>query len=399
MMPHALLLNALLHACFTVGGATGQHITVLTGDQTPALTDRVDGCFHDRLFSSPVRERDPGRSNLFYLPLAPKGYYEFLSKIPGKKHLSHEEKFRVVEEYARHVVATARNTSAAEAAHRAGAPHFWVNSHDDGRGALTRAVGPWLADAIFVGNEGDPTSHGADPAKQEAFRPSRDVVSAPGAAVVAAWRRAWHLGERPPATRSTLVFYAGTNSTKLRQRMFGMGSEWAAAASRLGLRAQLVAHHLNSSEYEASLSSSLFCLCPRGFGVWSPRLVDAVMHGCIPAVLADTYWLPLSCFLDWRRFSLFLPEGDPEAWTALLTAALPRAAAMHAELLRVRRHLIFWSHQAENKYLASQDDHFEMLLLELYLRAHGCAAPPQRSNESLPDTQTPRQTDGSRSLS
>ena len=140
-----------------------------------------------------------------------------------------------------------------------------------------------------------------------------------------------------------------------------MQPKLSAAAKRVSKRVQIGPA---TPQYGERLSESVFCFCPRGHGVWSPRMVDAIMHGCIPVILGDSYWLPLSCLLDWREFSLFLPETEPGRWPELLLAALPRAPQMHEAALRVRRHFV-WRNTTE--------DHFNMMLLEIFLRRQACA--------------------------
>jgi hypothetical protein len=59
----------------------------------------------------------------------------------------------------------------------------------------------------------------------------------------------------------------------------------------------------------------------RGTQVQSPRIVEILLFGCVPVVMADTYDLPLSDVLDWRAFSVRVPQGDPGALPAALAAA------------------------------------------------------------------------------
>ena len=79
--------------------------------------------------------------------------------------------------------------------------------------------------------------------------------------------------------------------------------------------------------------------------------------------------MPLSCFVDWRRFAVFVPQADANR-TAHILDALPaeRTRALHAELLRVRHYFGF------DKRLRHGLDAFEMHLLELFLKAQFCAA-------------------------
>jgi putative beta-1,4-xylosyltransferase IRX10 len=39
--------------------------------------------------------------------------------------------------------------------------------------------------------------------------------------------------------------------------------------------------------YYEDMQRSVFCLCPLGWAPWSPRLVEAVVFGCIPVIVAD----------------------------------------------------------------------------------------------------------------
>jgi hypothetical protein len=53
-----------------------------------------------------------------------------------------------------------------------------------------------------------------------------------------------------------------------------------------------------------------FCLCPGGYEVNSPRIVEAIYNDCIPVVLADAFVLPFSDVLNWSAFSLHIKESD-----------------------------------------------------------------------------------------
>lgn len=53
-----------------------------------------------------------------------------------------------------------------------------------------------------------------------------------------------------------------------------------------------------------------FCLCPGGYEVNSPRIVEAIYNDCIPVVLADAFVLPFSDVLNWSSFSLHIKESD-----------------------------------------------------------------------------------------
>ena len=56
------------------------------------------------------------------------------------------------------------------------------------------------------------------------------------------------------------------------------------------------------------MRDSKFCLHVRGTRVQSRRLIEGLMFGCVPVILADGYELPMSWLFDWSKFSIRLPE-------------------------------------------------------------------------------------------
>ena len=46
--------------------------------------------------------------------------------------------------------------------------------------------------------------------------------------------------------------------------------------------------------------------------MWSPRVYESVLSGCIPVIMADGMHLPFSFTgsgIDWRKFSVMIPEN------------------------------------------------------------------------------------------
>ncbi|GJN30029.1 hypothetical protein PR202_gb18303 [Eleusine coracana subsp. coracana] len=62
--------------------------------------------------------------------------------------------------------------------------------------------------------------------------------------------------------------------------------------------------------YRSEMARSLFCLCPLGWAPWSPRLVESVLLGCIPVIIADNIHLPFPSVVRWPDISLQVAEKD-----------------------------------------------------------------------------------------
>lgn len=62
--------------------------------------------------------------------------------------------------------------------------------------------------------------------------------------------------------------------------------------------------------YQSEIVRSVFCLCPLGWAPWSPRLVESVVLGCVPVIIADGIRLPFSQAIRWPEISLTVAEKD-----------------------------------------------------------------------------------------
>lgn len=96
--------------------------------------------------------------------------------------------------------------------------------------------------------------------------------------------------------------------------------------------------------YQAELLRSIFCLCPLGWAPWSPRIVESVVFGCVPVIIADNIALPYSHVLNWSSISLTVREADvPRLAKILLHVAATNLSAIQKNLWRAenRRALLF----------------------------------------------------------
>ena len=62
--------------------------------------------------------------------------------------------------------------------------------------------------------------------------------------------------------------------------------------------------------YCKDLFQSKFCLCPPGWWKWSPRLVEAILAGCIPVILTSSLSHPFESKLDFEKLALFVNKSQ-----------------------------------------------------------------------------------------
>ncbi|KXZ48695.1 hypothetical protein GPECTOR_26g598 [Gonium pectorale] len=76
-------------------------------------------------------------------------------------------------------------------------------------------------------------------------------------------------------------------------------------------------------EYTELLSRANFCLVAPGDG-WSARMEDAVLHGCIPVIIADGVHAVFESLLDVDAFALRLPQEQVPRLLEILLAVPPK---------------------------------------------------------------------------
>ncbi|KAF8389138.1 hypothetical protein HHK36_025824 [Tetracentron sinense] len=166
----------------------------------------------------------------------------------------------------------------------------------------------------------------------ESFRPRRDV-SLPEIHI--------HRGElgQPhvspaPNKRSILAFFAGRAHGNIRKILL---KHWKDKDNEVQVHEYLS----TPLDYTKAMDQSKFCLCPSGYEVASPRVVEAIYSVCVPVIISDNYVLPFSDVLDWSQFSVQIPvERIPEIKTILQGISIDKYLKMQKNVMRVQKHFV-----------------------------------------------------------
>ena len=58
------------------------------------------------------------------------------------------------------------------------------------------------------------------------------------------------------------------------------------------------------------MEASHFALCPRGYGVTSFRLYEAMQFGCVPIYISDDFMLPMTEKVSWEKICLLIKPSE-----------------------------------------------------------------------------------------
>uniref|UniRef100_A0A0E0JLL6 Exostosin GT47 domain-containing protein n=1 Tax=Oryza punctata TaxID=4537 RepID=A0A0E0JLL6_ORYPU len=230
-----------------------------------------------------------------------------------------------------------------------GADHFLVACHDWGS-YTTTAHGDLRRNTIKALCNAD-SSEGI-------FTPGRDV-SLPETTIRTPRRPLRYVGGLPVSRRGILAFFAGNVHGRVRPvllRHWGDGRD-----DDMRVYGLLPARVSRRMSYIQHMKNSRFCLCPMGYEVNSPRIVEALYYECVPVIIADNFVLPLSDVLDWSAFAVVVAEKDiPDLKKILQRIPLRKYVAMHGCVKRLQRHFLW--HARPLRY-----DLFHMILHSIWL--------------------------------
>ncbi|CAL5046330.1 unnamed protein product [Urochloa decumbens] len=292
--------------------------------------------------SAGVRTLDPARAHVFFLPfsVAQMVRYAYQPGTYDKTPL-----LGLVADYVR-VVASRHpfwNRSS-------GADHFMLSCHD------------WGPEASM----GHPELHAngiralCNANTSERFRPGQDVSVPEINLYDGGMPRQLTAAAPPPASaRPFLAFFAGGRHGYVRDQLL---RHWKGRDMSTFPVFEHGEHDQGRLDYYSYMRRARFCLCPSGYEVASPRVVEAVHAGCVPVIVSDGYALPFADVLRWEAFSVAVPVADiPRLREVLEGITAAEVERMMQGVRLVKRH--FTVHQPPERL-----DVFHMILHSVWLR-------------------------------
>lgn len=190
----------------------------------------------------------------------------------------------------------------------------------------------------------------------QGFKIGRDV-SLPETMVRSVRNPQRDIGGKPPQQRSILAFYAGNMHGYLRPILLKHWKDKDPDMKILGPMPHGVA---NKMSYIQHMKNSKYCICPKGYEVNSPRVVEAIFYECVPVIISDNFVPPFFEVLNWDAFSLILAEKDiPNLKQILLSVPEEKYLKLQLGVRRVQKHFLW--HTKPLKY-----DLFHMTLHSIW---------------------------------
>lgn len=284
--------------------------------------------------------KNPGQAHLFYLPYSARRM-ELALYVPD----SHDMKplSRFLRDYVNQILSKYPFWNRTR-----GSDHFLVACHD--WGPYTTNMHAELRKNTIKALCNADTSEGI-------FQRGRDV-SLPETTIRMPRRPLRQVGGRPISQRSILAFFAGYMHGRVRPVLL---EHWGNDKDdEMRIYGPLPNRISKKMSYVEHMKSSRFCICPMGFEVNSPRIVEAIYYECVPVIIADNFVLPLEDMLDWSAFSVVVAEKDiPKLKDILLGIPHGQYVKMQECVKRVQRHFLW--HARPEKY-----DLFHMILHSIW---------------------------------
>ncbi|EFJ23971.1 glycosyltransferase-like protein [Selaginella moellendorffii] len=284
---------------------------------------------HQNLLRSPVRTLDPDEADFFFMPVYVSCNFTSRSGFPTLFHAS---------DILQAAVGLVSRNMPFWDRHQ-GRDHVFVATHDFGACfhamedlAVTMGIPQFLRNSIILQTFGEKNKHPCQ---------NVDHIQIPPYVVPAK-----KLPDPRSQRRKILAFFRGKmeiHPKNVSGHMYSRGVR-TTIWRRFSHDRRFFIKRKRSDNYKAEMLRSVFCLCPLGWAPWSPRIVESVIQGCIPVIIADNIQLPYSHVIDWRKISVTVAERDVHKLDRILSrVAATNVSMIQANLWRdeVRQALVY----------------------------------------------------------
>ena len=159
----------------------------------------------------------------------------------------------------------------------------------------------------------------------------------------------------PPSKLTVLAFFAGRMHGRIRSALLDY---WKGKNSDLQVYKVLP----GGISYDEMMKKSKYCLCPSGFEVAIPRIVEAIYAECVPVLISQNYVLPFSDVVDWTSFSVQVSVQEiPKLKEILMEIPYEKYLKMHEGVKQVQYHFVM--NDPPKRF-----DVFHMIIHSIWLR-------------------------------
>ncbi|XP_047330009.1 probable glycosyltransferase At5g03795 [Impatiens glandulifera] len=164
------------------------------------------------------------------------------------------------------------------------------------------------------------------------------------------------IGGNKVSKRPILAFFAGHMHGRVRPILHEFWHEKDKDMRIYGLLPKKKA-----MSYVEHMKSSRYCLCPMGYEVNSPRIVEAIYYECVPVIIADNFVPPMNEVLEWNAFSVRVAEKEiPRLKEILMGIPMKKYVEMRNNVKMVQKHF-HWNGKDVVRY-----DLFHMILHSIW---------------------------------
>eukprot|EP00253_Pinus_taeda_P026721 PITA_26721 len=164
------------------------------------------------------------------------------------------------------------------------------------------------------------------------------------------------VGGQSALERPIFAFFAGGNHGPVRPLLFKHWKEGTDSDIHVSERVP------SGLSYHEFMKKSKYCLCPSGYEVASPRIVEAIYSECVPVIISKNYVLPFSDVLNWTSFSVQVPLSEiPNLKAILQSIPVNKYVQMQTRVKQVQKHFIL-------NQPPKPQDMFHMILHSIWLR-------------------------------